>query len=401
MRIAVITNEYWPYIRGGSGISSTLLVNQLRQRGHHVDVYVFDKKYHNSFGEHGSTQYFKNLNPRIWPLSNLLVIIKLFRKIKNYDIIHVYSTIQIGALGFLRLLFKTPTVATLNGEEAACLYLKRWINNQCNSCTPSTIIYCANQRSKELVTLSIPFPVLAIYFIIQKYFAKNIDSYFALSRPIKSLYVSSGFPLDKIVIIPNMFDPLFMDCINNKVETKSEKIIVLYAGRLIKDKGVDDLLKAFIAIEPTNTELWIAGCGPEENNLKDIVEKSNCRNISFLGFVPPNKMYEIYKKADIFVHPGRWPEPFGRTILEAMLAKLAIIVSDIGAPPDILSDAGLVYNVGNIPELSSNLALLIRNKKTRMDMGVKAYSKAIKDYSPSTVTLLITREYERLTMNKR
>jgi hypothetical protein len=43
MEIAVITGEYWPYIRGGCGVSATLLVQQLRREGIVVDVFVFDK----------------------------------------------------------------------------------------------------------------------------------------------------------------------------------------------------------------------------------------------------------------------------------------------------------------------------------------------------------------------
>ena len=48
--------------------------------------------------------------------------------------------------------------------------------------------------------------------------------------------------------------------------------------------------------------------------------------VRFFGFLPENKIKKYYDQTDLFVHPGRWKEPFGRTIIEAMARKRPILV---------------------------------------------------------------------------
>jgi glycosyltransferase involved in cell wall biosynthesis len=399
MKIALITGEYWPYIRGGCGISTTLLVHQLKRRGLLVDVYVFDKQHSPILTDKGSTVYYKVTNDRLWPLVNLQAIMKLWKKLGHYDLVHVYSTIQMAALGFLRrAMLKIPVVATLNGEEAACIYYQRWMRVKCKECSISHATYCAFRAAKETETLFVPAPVLATYFIIQRALAQNLDKYFALSNVMKEMYVSCGFPKEKITLIPNMYDPMFLKKLEQaKVEKRDEKIVVLYAGRLTKAKGVEDLIKAFSLVNSKKAELWIVGHGPEERRLREIAERTNReKKIKFLGFVSYDDLPIIYKKAHIFVHPARWPEPFGRTILEAMLAKLAIIASDSGAPSEVLGDTGIIYEIGNISELSRKLEMLIDNNEIRNELGIRAYNKAVKDYTPDAITDRVIDEYRNL-----
>jgi glycosyltransferase involved in cell wall biosynthesis len=242
----------------------------------------------------------------------------------------------------------------------------------------------------------VPAPILATYFIFQRALAKNLDRYFALSNTIKSIYAACGFPEDKIVIIPNMYDPTFLKNLK-KVNTykSNEKVIIFYAGRLVKEKGVDDLIRAFSIVNSAKAELWIAGRGPEEKRLRQIAENSE-KTIKFLGFVSLNDMPIMYKKAHIFVHPARWPEPFSRSILEAMLARLAIVASDSGASSEALGDTGIIYRTGNIYELAEKLEMLINDDKLREELGKKAFERVLSQYSPEIITHQIIKEYEKL-----
>jgi glycosyltransferase involved in cell wall biosynthesis len=397
MKIAVITGEYWPYIGGGRGVSVTLLAQQLRNKGIDVDVYLFRKLHSPILTNSKSIIHYNVINERLWPLVNLQTVEKLWKVLTKYDIVHVYSTIQIAALGFLRrTMLRIPVVATLNGEVAACISYQRWMKFKCKKCNLSDAIRCALDRAKKIETLYVPAPVLATYFIIQRALAQNLDRYFALSNTIKSIYVACGFPEDKIMIIPNMYDPVFMKKLEQiNIIKRNEKVIIFYAGRLVKEKGVDDLIKAFSIVNSTKAELWIAGSGPEEKRLRQIAEKSK-KTIKFLGFVSLNDIPIMYKKAHIFVHPAKWPEPFSRNILEAMLAKLAIVASDSGASPEVLGDTGIIYRTGNIYELAEKLEMLINNNKLREELGEKAFKRALSQYSPEKITHQIIKEYEKL-----
>jgi len=196
-----------------------------------------------------------------------------------------------------------------------------------------------------------------------------------------------------------MYDPTFLKELEQvKAEKNNDKIVVLYVGRLSREKGVEDLIKAFFKVNSQKVELWIIGRGHEERKLGELANKINKgKKIRFLGFIRYNDLPTIYKKADIFVHPGKWPEPFGRTILEAMLAKVPIIASDSGAPPRILGDSGVIFETGNIIELAKSLEILIEDKKRRINLASKAYNMAIRHYSPATITKQILKEYEELT----
>jgi len=239
---------------------------------------------------------------------------------------------------------------------------------------------------------------LATYFVIQRLFSRSLDRYFALSDIIKNLYLSAGFPEDKVTVIPSMYDPKFLEKLEHvKAEKSDDKIVILYVGRLAREKGVDDLMEAFSKVGSQKAELWIVGGGPEERRLRDLANKINKeKKIRFFGFMDYSYLPSIYKRADIFVHPAKWPEPFNRTAPEAMLARLPVVASDSGALPEILGDSGLIFRTGNVSELKRSLEILIENKNLRENLGQKAYNKCMKDYSPDLITKRILKEYKNL-----
>ncbi len=397
--MAVITTEYWPYVSGGAGISAGLLVRELRKRDLFVDVYVFQQQYASSESDHGSTKYYRVTNgDKMWPFLNLKVVSELWRQLNKYDVVHVYPNVM-GALGFLRKsVLRTPVVATLNGEEGACINVERWVSDlDKGNCGNTQTIQCALMRSKRTEALSVPGPLLAGYFIAQRTCAKKLDRYFALSEVMKQIYVSHGFPNDRVRVVPNMFDPEFASRLQElRSQKKRDKTIILYVGRLEPQKGVASLVKAFSSLRPSSTELWIVGKGSDENRLRSMAQRSERRrDIRFLGNIRYDDLAPIYKNANIFVHTVSrdWIEPFGRTILEAMLAGLAIIASD-GVSREILGHTGLIYH--NESDLVKNLETLISDSARCRKLGEDANRKVREDFSPDAVCNRFIREYEEL-----
>lgn len=58
--------------------------------------------------------------------------------------------------------------------------------------------------------------------------------------------------------------------------------------------------------------------------------------VALLGYVDHEQIKTLYAEADLFVHPGIWPEPFGRTILEAMQMGLAVVATNVGGPAEVI-----------------------------------------------------------------
>jgi hypothetical protein len=90
VKIAVITCEYWPYIGGGRGVSATLLVQQLRNKGMDVDVYLFRKTHSPILINSGSVVHYNVTNEWLWPLVNLQTVKKLWKVLAKYDIVRVW-----------------------------------------------------------------------------------------------------------------------------------------------------------------------------------------------------------------------------------------------------------------------------------------------------------------------
>src|SRR4030067_273423 len=114
--------------------------------------------------------------------------------------------------------------------------------------------------------------------------------------------------------------------------------VILFLSRLIKEKGVYDLIESIttVAKEYKNVYFIIAGEGPERNRMEMICkEKGIEKQVRFTGHVNNKNLLKAYSCADIFVLPT-YSEAMPMVILEALAAGLPIITTPIGAIPDFL-----------------------------------------------------------------
>ena len=126
----------------------------------------------------------------------------------------------------------------------------------------------------------------------------------------------------------NLVDPVFSEVIPrfSRVETvsdpicRSENIKIFAAGRFVRKKGFDLLLKAIPEVLASDRRIrfQIAGDGPEFDELKKLQSELNLEDkVQFLGF--RNDVPLLMKQSDLFVIPSL-SEPFGNVLLEAMAA---------------------------------------------------------------------------------
>ena len=155
------------------------------------------------------------------------------------------------------------------------------------------------------------------------------------------------------------------------VKKDGKCINVLYAGRILKQKGLNRLLNAFTKLESkySNIFLTIAGDG---NQLDLLKESYKSKNICFLGKVDFEKLKELYAKTDIFVYAPIWPEGLPTSILEAGLCGCAIIGSPQGGIKEVIENKRNGLMINNEKELQEALELLISNEELRTN-----YSKEI------------------------
>lgn len=146
------------------------------------------------------------------------------------------------------------------------------------------------------------------------------------------------------------------------------EIIVTYAGRIIKEKGIINLLKAFdkVRSEMSNQKirLVIAGDGP----LKDELESRylDDSSIQFLGKINFSDILSLFKRTDIFVHPSLYPEGLPTAILEAGLMRTAIIATPRGGTEEVIIDKrhGIIVD-GSVDSLKIALMEMVQNESMR------------------------------------
>lgn len=174
-----------------------------------------------------------------------------------------------------------------------------------------------------------------------------------------------------------------------KEKKNDKKTTVLYAGRILKDKGIEDLIKAYKKVEKKykDAELVIAGDG----NYLEYLKKYESKNIKFLGKVNFDELIKIYAKSNIFVHPSHYPEGLPTCILEAGLMKCAVIATPNGGTKYFLNGKNGIV-VESQEELNSALDKLLGDKKLIEKMGEELNKTVIKNFTWERTTDKILRD---------
>jgi glycosyltransferase involved in cell wall biosynthesis len=184
----------------------------------------------------------------------------------------------------------------------------------------------------------------------------------------------------------NLYKDKYID-LRNQYKIKSSDIVIIYTGRLVPEKGIKELLEAFIGLKKaSNIKLVIVGSSFFEGATKskfirrlELLARESKDKIIFTGYLPYHKMPEIYSIADIGIVPSIWEEPFGLTLIEQMAMSLPIIASDSGAFNEIINEkCSIIVKRGPnyINSLMIALDQLILNDKLRILLGQEARIQA-------------------------
>jgi glycosyltransferase involved in cell wall biosynthesis len=114
---------------------------------------------------------------------------------------------------------------------------------------------------------------------------------------------------------------------------------LLYAGRLVRWKGVEYLIQAMPHIMPETAHLWIAGEGPYEETLRDLANRTGVAGrVHFLGKVEQAKLASLYRSCSCLVATSFVNETFGMALCEAMACGAPVVASDFGGFREVVED---------------------------------------------------------------
>ena len=341
MRITFIATAIDVERGGGSHRNIVAIIRALRTAGHVVEVTtIFSARNRlpkdiSVTEEHGEGLSFRAIERFVAHVLDSA----------HTDLLFVYGHTLVWGAGRYRMCGATPVV----------VYLDNYLDSM-----PGTI------RARSITSR-------VLHFVWERTSGKRriraVDRFIAVSPYLRDVYVRSGFPAGRTGVVPNFFE----------WDTKCPAPIggnrILYAGRLTLEKGTDTLLRALERL-PREVE-WrarIIGDGP----LRELVEKSASGDsrIEYVSWMSEHELADEYASAGIFVHPARWPEPFGRTILEAMHAGLPVIIPEAGAAVALAGDAGVTFKNGDPLSLSQALVSLLTDASRRKELGQRGPARA-------------------------
>ncbi|OGF61549.1 MAG: hypothetical protein A2Y62_01860 [Candidatus Fischerbacteria bacterium RBG_13_37_8] len=218
-----------------------------------------------------------------------------------------------------------------------------------------------------------------------------ISHFIAVSKSVKNNYIMQGISSAKISVVYNGVD-LEKFKKSKKIETlrnmlcisDTNSLCIATAGRLIERKGIDIFIKAFSQLSKNSNNLYglVIGDGPMMGCLKMLARELKIDDkILFTGQVI--NVHDYLLACDVVVQPSIWPDPFARTIIEAMALGKPVIGSRIGGVTEAIEDGvtGILFSPGDYYALSSALNLLLKNKELREKMGKKAIMRTRKLFS--------------------
>jgi len=162
----------------------------------------------------------------------------------------------------------------------------------------------------------------------------------------------------------------------------SHPLRLLFVGRIVQQKGIHVIVSAVQLLKQrgVNVELTIVGRTPpwERAYGNKIERRSRGLPIVLKGFVAPNKIASVYRRADVLLCPSQRDEAFGLVNVEAMACGRPVIASRLGGISEIVTpETGVLVEDFNKPQAFADaIAMLARQPERRAMLGVNAQKRA-------------------------
>ena len=179
--------------------------------------------------------------------------------------------------------------------------------------------------------------------------------------------------------------------IRAKYNIGHDDVVIMFCGRINKDKGVKELLEAFTKMKHKDkcklliigkSQFGHASTTDFEKEVQELAEQEKER-IIFTGFVHNTQLPKIHAISDIATVPSIWNEPSGMVVIEAMASGLPVVTTNSGGIPELItSECGFILERDNniVYNISDKLDQLVEDEKLRQRMGQNGRDRA-KEYN--------------------
>ncbi len=230
---------------------------------------------------------------------------------------------------------------------------------------------------------------------LKHYFVRHCDAFVVPGKSSFAYLQQLGAAAQNIFIAPNAVDSSFYsraaaDARQNEIlhrqRLRLPERFILYAGRLVSEKGVFDLLEAYARLQSglrAKVGLVFAGDGVARSKLVEQASRIDPGAVRLPGFAQREELAVLYALAEAMVLPTH-SDPWGLVVNEAMVCGLPVIVSSVaGCAQDLVEDGWNGYAVPpHDPErLSAAIRMLLEQPESRRQMAAHSLER-IRHFSP-------------------
>ncbi len=409
MNILQINNFY--YKRGGSEAHFLGLIKLLESNGHNVIVFstknekTLESKYSKYFPKYSDLSQKMNFIKKINRMFSFFINFKALKNLRKLikenkiDIAHIHNIYHHLTPAILKILKKNniKIAMTLHDYKVICPNYKLFNRGKtCEECKNKKYFNCyknsciENSRAKSLLG------TLEMYFQRIFYpYSKLVDVFIAPSEFMKNELLKFDFENKNIEVLHNFVN------INTENKEPETGDYFLYFGRLAKEKGLKEFIEILSEIK-SGFKFLIAGSGPEETNLKNLVNNFGLESkIQFLGNFGDDRQDELKKlinNSKFIVIPNIWYENCSIAILETMTIGKAILASNLGGNAELVEDGntGILFDISNKKETIDKINEILYNQELAINMGKNAKIKANNEFNKEIYYKKLIEIYQNL-----
>ena len=204
--------------------------------------------------------------------------------------------------------------------------------------------------------------------------AKRVRIVFTPSEYVRRRVITR-FGITNVKVTPNGVDSCKFTPNAKQRKYSLPACYVLFVGSIEPRKNITTLLQAWAEVKDSCRDTWLIIAGSSGPVFQPVKFSHAIERVQFLDYVDEKALPGLYAAATLFVLPSL-DEGFGLSPLEAMASGTPVIVSNRGALPEVVGDAGLIFDLSKLGTLSNAMKLCLSDPNLRQSMKEKGLARA-------------------------
>ncbi len=381
----------------GAEANAHITATELGKRGHAIGILHGPSTGKNEAGWQATFPFRAALNPA----DNEAIVKKALADFSP-DAVYVHKMADLSVIQTL-VESGVPLLRMVHDHDIYCMRSYKYNYFTREICTRAASPYCIFPCLATIVkNPGGLFPVKWVSYSEKKReiaLNRQFDRMVVVTTYMRDELLKNGFDTRRIEIhapVPRMGDP-------NLRSSFSDRNLIIYAGQIIRGKGVDVLLEA-LAMVKTKFECVILGDGNHKAYCEELSKKLGLADrVTFKGFIPQEELKNYYRECSVVALSSLWPEPIATIGLEVMRYALPVVAFDAGGIKDWLLDGENGYLVPWMDRatFAARVDQLLQNKPLARSLGEAGLKLVSERYDFDTYIGDLENMFTRVIAEKR